>query len=387
MYIGIPKEIKADEHRVSLPPAGAREFVKRGHRVFIESHAGAGSGFTDAEYLAAGAAIVDSAASVWAQADLVIKVKEPQPSEYPHLRPDLILFTYLHLAAEAELARAMLQSGVTGIAYETVEDAARRLPLLEPMSEVAGRMAAQVVARYMERHRGGRGLLMGGVPGVAPARVVILGAGTVGANAAKIALGMGANVTLLDINLDRLRYLEDVLAGNLNTLYSNSSNIATALRAADALIGSVLITGARAPMLVTRDMLPTMPAGSVIVDVAVDQGGCVESTRVTTHSQPTFSLDGVLHYGVANMPGAVPRTSSLALANATLPYALMIADQGAVAALRGNAALLKGLNTFAGKCTHPAVADTFSLPYFDPVGILYQPYQLDKMDRKEMALI
>ncbi len=387
MYIGIPKEIKADEHRVSLPPAGAREFVKRGHRVFIESHAGAGSGFTDAEYLAAGAAIVDSAASVWAQADLVIKVKEPQPSEYPHLRPDLILFTYLHLAAEAELARAMLQSGVTGIAYETVEDAARRLPLLEPMSEVAGRMAAQVVARYMERHRGGRGLLMGGVPGVAPARVVILGAGTVGANAAKIALGMGANVTLLDINLDRLRYLEDVLAGNLNTLYSNSSNIATALRAADALIGSVLITGARAPMLVTRDMLPTMPAGSVIVDVAVDQGGCVESTRVTTHSQPTFSLDGVLHYGVANMPGAVPRTSSLALANATLPYALMIADQGAVAALRGNAALLKGLNTFAGKCTHPAVADTFSLPYFDPVGILYQPYQLDKMGRKEMALI
>ena len=381
MYIGIPKEIKADEHRVSLPPAGVREFVKRGHDVAVESQAGAGSGFTDDEYVEAGAAIHDSAASVWEQADLVIKVKEPQPSEYPRLRPNLVLFTYLHLAAEAQLTQAMLQSGVTGIAYETVEDASGRLPLLEPMSEVAGRMAAQVVSRYLERHKGGRGLLMGGVPGVAPANVLILGAGTVGANAAKIALGMGANVTLLDINLDRLRYLEDVLGGNLTTLYSNSGNIAAALRGADALIGSVLITGARAPMLVTRDMLTTMPAGSVIVDVAVDQGGCVESTRVTTHSQPTYTLDGVLHYGVANMPGAVPRTSSLALSNATLPYALMIADQGAVAALRGNAALLKGLNTYAGQCTHPAVAKTFGLPYIAPAEVLC------RLDAREMALI
>ncbi len=381
MYIGIPKEIKADEHRVSLPPSGVREFVKRGHDVAVESLAGAGSGFTDDEYVEAGAAIQDSAASVWEQADLVIKVKEPQPSEYPRLRPDLVLFTYLHLAAEAQLTQAMLQSGATGIAYETVEDATGRLPLLEPMSEVAGRMAAQVVSRCLERHKGGRGLLMGGVPGVAPAHLVILGAGTVGANAAKIALGMGANVTLLDINLDRLRYLEDVLGGNLNTLYSNSGNIAAALRGADALIGSVLITGARAPMLVTRDMLPTMPTGSVIVDVAVDQGGCVESTCVTTHSQPTFMLDGVLHYGVANMPGAVPRTSSLALSNATLPYALQIADLGAAGAMRGNAALLKGLNTYAGQCTHPAVAKTFCLPYKIPAEVLC------RLDARAMALI
>ncbi|MCY4069892.1 MAG: alanine dehydrogenase [Chloroflexi bacterium] len=381
MNIGIPTEIKADEHRVSLPPAGVREFVRRGHQVLVESHAGTGSGFTDDEYFDAGATILDSAARVWAQADMVIKVKEPQPSEYPHLHPDLILFTYLHLAAEAELTHAMLQSGVTGIAYETVQGASDRLPLLEPMSEVAGRMAAQVVSHYLERHKGGRGLLMGGVPGVASAHVVILGAGTVGTNAAKIALGMGANVTLLDINLDRLRYLEDVLDGNLNTLYSNSGNIAAAIRTADALIGSVLITGARAPMLVTRDMLPTMPAGSIIVDVAVDQGGCVETTRVTTHSQPTFVLDGVLHYGVANMPGAVPRTSSLALSNATLPYALKIADLGVASALRGDAALLKGLNTFDGQCTHPAVAKTFGLPYNAPSEILR------RVDASEMVLI
>ncbi len=381
MNIGIPTEIKADEHRVSLPPAGVREFARRGHRVLVETQAGTGSGFTDDEYFETGATILDSAARVWAQADMVIKVKEPQPSEYRHLHPDLILFTYLHLAAEAELTHAMLQSGVTGIAYETVQDPSGRLPLLEPMSEVAGRMAAQVVSRYLERHKGGRGLLMGGVPGVASANVVILGAGTVGANAAKIALGMGANVTLLDINLDRLRYLEDVLDGNLNTLYSNSGNIAAAIRTADALIGSVLITGARAPMLVTRDMLPSMPAGSVIVDVAVDQGGCVETTSVTTHSQPTFVLDGVLHYGVANMPGAVPRTSSLALSNATLPYALKIADQGVVSALRTDAALLKGLNTFDGQCTHPAVAKTFGLPYNAPSDILR------RVDASEMALI
>ncbi|MDE2859596.1 MAG: alanine dehydrogenase [Chloroflexota bacterium] len=381
MNIGIPTEIKADEHRVSLPPAGVREFARRGHRVLVETQAGTGSGFTDDEYFEAGATILDSAARVWAQADMVIKVKEPQPSEYRHLHPDLILFTYLHLAAEAELTHAMLQSGVTGIAYETVQDPSGRLPLLEPMSEVAGRMAAQVVSRYLERHKGGRGLLMGGVPGVASANVVILGAGTVGANAAKIALGMGANVTLLDINLDRLRYLEDVLDGNLNTLYSNSGNIAAAIRTADALIGSVLITGARAPMLVTRDMLPSMPAGSVIVDVAVDQGGCVETTSVTTHSQPTFVLDGVLHYGVANMPGAVPRTSSLALSNATLPYALKIADLGVAAALGTDAALLKGLNTFDGQCTHPAVAKTFGLPYNAPSDILR------RVDASEMALI
>ncbi len=372
MIIGIPKEIKVDEHRVALPPSGVREFARRGHAVYAQSGLGEGSGFPDSEYQASGAEMLDSAADVWSRADMIIKVKEPQPSEYAYLHPDLILFAYLHLAAEEALAFALLDSGVTGIAYETVEDSAGRLPLLEPMSEVAGRMAAQVVSHYLERHKGGRGVLMGGVPGVAAAHVVILGAGTVGANAAKIALGMGARVTLLDINLDRLRYLADVLDGNLTTLYSNWVNIGRAIQTADALIGSVLIAGARAPMLVTRDMLPTMPKGSVIVDVAVDQGGCVETTRPTTHSEPTFAIDGVLHYGVANMPGAVPRTSSLALANATLPYALQIADQGPAAALAGNPALLQGLNTFAGQCTHPAVADTFGLDYIEPARALEQ---------------
>ncbi len=372
MNIGIPKEIKVEEHRISLPPSGVREFVKRRHSVFVEKGAGEGSGFPDHEYEVAGADMLDSAADVWSRADMIIKVKEPQSSELAFLRPNLILFTYLHLAAEEELTNALLQTGVTGIAYETVEDSQGRLPLLEPMSEVAGRMASQVVSHYLERHQGGRGVLMGGVPGVAAAHIVILGAGAVGANAAKIALGMGARVTLLDINLDRLRYLEDVLAGKLTTLYSNSINISRAIQSADGLIGSVLIAGARAPMLVTRDMLQSMPDGSVIVDVAVDQGGCVETTRPTTHSNPTFVIDGVLHYGVANMPGAVPRTSSLALANATLPYALKIANMGAATALENDPALRKGLNTMAGRCTHPAVADTFDLVYVEPNHALEQ---------------
>lgn len=370
MKIGIPKEIKTEEHRVSSPPSGVREFVERGHTVYVEAGAGAGSGFPDAEYSAAGGDMLESAESVWARADMVIKVKEPQPSEYGFLQPDMALFTYLHLAAAADLTDALLDSGVTAIAYETVEDKSGRLPLLEPMSEVAGRMAAQVVSHYLERHRGGRGVLLGGVPGVMPAHVVILGAGTVGANAAKIALGMGARVTLLDINLDRLRYLDDVLAGKLTTLYSNHINITKSIRTADALIGSVLIAGARAPMLVTREMLPLMPTGSVIVDVAVDQGGCVETTRPTTHSEPAFVIDGVLHYGVANMPGAVPRSSSLALANATLPYAFKIADMGVAAALSKDLALRKGLNTFAGQCTHPAIADAFGLDYVEPLRAL-----------------
>lgn len=366
MHIGIPKEIKVEEHRVSLPPSGVREFAQRGHTVFVERGAGAGSGFGDQEYDSAGATLMDSVAEVWSNADMIIKVKEPQPDEYNYLHPDLILFTYLHLAAEEQLTHALLRSGVTGIAYETVEDGQGRLPLLEPMSEVAGRMAAQVVSHYLEKHRGGRGVLMGGVPGVVPAHVVILGAGTVGANAAKIALGMGARVTLLDINLDRLRYMDDVLDGKLTTLYSNHINISKSIVTADALIGSVLIAGARAPMLVTRDMLPMMPDGSVIVDVAVDQGGCVETTRPTTHSDPTFVIDGVLHYGVANMPGAVPRTSSLGLANATLPYALKIADIGVTTALQGDRALRMGLNTLRGQCTHPAIANTFGLEHVNP---------------------
>ena len=366
MHIGIPKEIKVEEHRVSLPPSGVRELVKRGHTVFVENGAGAGSGFSDREYASAGGRLADTAAEVWTKADMIIKVKEPQPKEFSYLRPDLTLFTYLHLAAEKALTHALLDRGVTAIAYETVELDDGRLPLLEPMSEVAGRMAAQVVSHYLEKHRGGRGMLMGGVPGVAPAHIVILGAGTVGANTAKIALGMGARVTLLDINLDRLRYLEDVLDGKLTTLYSNDINITKSIRSADALIGSVLIAGARAPMLVTREMLPMMPDGSVIVDVAVDQGGCVETTRPTTHSDPTFVIDGVLHYGVPNMPGAVPRTSSLALANATTPYAMKIADLGVARALQRDRALQKGLNTIRGQCTHPAIADTFNLDYSNP---------------------
>ncbi len=366
MNIGIPKEIKTEEHRVSLPPSGVRELVARGHTVFVQCGAGAQSGFLDDEYARAGGTPIDSAAALWAKADMIIKVKEPQPSEYDYLHSDLILFAYLHLAAEEDLTSALLESGVTGIAYETVEDSQGRLPLLEPMSEVAGRMAAQVVSHYLERHKGGRGVLMGGVPGVAPAHIVILGAGTVGSNAAKIALGMGARVTLLDINLDRLRHLDDVLDGKLTTLWSNSINISRSIQTADALIGSVLIAGARAPMLVTRDMLPSMPKRSIIVDVAVDQGGCVETTRTTTHSDPTYIIDGVVHYGVANMPGAVPRTSSLALANATLPYALKLADLGAVSAINGDPALRKGLNTFAGKCAHEAVAETFGLECIAP---------------------
>lgn len=363
MIIGIPREVKKDEYRIALPPAGVRELTLHGHQVLVEAGAGMGSGFSDEEYAAAGARLIDSAADVWGEAGMVVKVKEPQPQEYGYMRPDLILFTYLHLAAEERLTHAMIDSGVIGVAYETVTDAAGKLPLLEPMSEVAGRMATQVVAQYLTKVHGGRGVMMGGVPGVRPANVVVLGGGTVGTNAAKIALGMGANVTLLDVNLDRLRYLDDVLHGRLTTLYSNDTNITDSIRTADAVIGAVLIAGAKAPHLIRRDMLSAMPSDSVIVDVAVDQGGCVETTRPTTHSEPTFHVDGVLHYGVANMPGAVPRTSSLALANATLRYAIRLADLGLEGALTGTRGLADGLNTYKGHVTHPAVAETFGLPY------------------------
>lgn len=366
MIIGIPAEIKTDENRVALPPNGVQELVNRGHQVLVQAGAGNGSGFSDEDYRKAGATLIPTAEETWNKAEMVIKVKEPQAVEYPYLRDDLVLFTYLHLAAAEELTYAMRDSGVMGIAYETVEDTHGRLPLLEPMSEVAGRKASQVVAHYLEKHEGGRGVLMGGVPGVAPAHVVILGGGTVGTHAAKMALGMGARVTLLDINLDRLRYLDDVLHGNFTTLYSNAANITEALVTADAVIGGVLITGARAPMLVTREHLKIMLDGSVIVDVAVDQGGCVETTRPTTHSNPTYVVDGVLHYGVANMPGAVPRTSSHALANATLRYITRIADMGAVAALNRDPGLLKGLNTFNGQITHQGVADAFGLDFVAP---------------------
>lgn len=367
MIIGIPKEIKKDENRVSLPPAGVRELVRYGHTVYVQTEAGKGSGFSDAEYQQSGATILYSADEVWLKSDMVVKVKEPQASEYGYLRENFILFTYLHLAADEPQTHALLNSGVTGIAYETVEDIHGKLPLLEPMSEVAGKMASQVVAHYLEKPHGGRGVLMGGVPGVPATNVVVLGGGTVGTNAAKVALGMGARVTLLDINLERLRYLDDVMPhGKFNTLYSNAGNIATAISTADAVIGGVLITGARAPKLITRDMLSMMPPASIIVDVAVDQGGCVETTHPTTHSDPTYFVDGVLHYGVANMPGAVPRTSSLALSNATLRYVLRVANKGVKDALLEEAGLLKGLNSHLGKLTHPAVAEAFNLTYTAP---------------------
>lgn len=362
MIIGIPKEIKDNENRIALPPGGVYELVRRNHEVLVEKGAGVGSGFTDDEYLQAGATVLDTAEEVWHRAEMVIKVKEPQPSEYGFLRSDLILFTYLHLAASESLTHALLDSGVIGIAYETVEDAEGRLPLLQPMSEVAGRMATQVASHYLQRPEGGRGILMGGVPGTRPAHVVIIGAGTVGTNAAHVALGMGAQVTMIDIGMERLRYLNEILHGRLTTLYSNESNITEALTTADALIGAVLVTGARAPMLVTRKMLGLMPRNSVIVDVAVDQGGCVETTHPTTHSDPTYFVDGVLHYGVANMPGAVPRTSSYALSNATLRYIVRIADLGYQKAMELDPGLAKGLNVIHGKLVHPAVAETFNLP-------------------------
>ncbi len=367
MKIGVPKEIKTLENRVAMTPGGVESLTKRGHEVWVERGAGVGSGLADAEYEAAGARLV-SAEEAWS-AEMVVKVKEPLPEEYKYLRSDLILFTYLHLAASEELTRAMLESGVVGIAYETVQTPDGALPLLVPMSEVAGRMATQEGAKYLEKSFGGRGVLLGGVPGVAPADVVILGGGTVGINAAKIAVGMGAHVTVLDVNHARLQYLDDVFAGRLTTLTSTEANIKKAIRYADVLIGAVLIPGAKAPHLVTREMIPTMKEGSVIVDVAVDQGGCVETIRPTTHAEPTYVIDGVVHYGVANMPGAVPRTSTFALTNQTLPYVLELAEKG-LEALGEDAALLKGLNTYHGRLTYAAVAEAFGLPYVPPEDAL-----------------
>lgn len=372
MIIGIPKEIKDNEYRVSLPPNGARELVRHKHQVFVQAGAGVGSAFSDEEYVKAGAAILHSAEEIWQQAEMVVKVKEPMPEEYRFLRDDLLLFTYLHLAADERQTHALMDSGVTALAYETVEDAQGRLPLLQPMSEVAGRMATQIAAQYLEKPQGGRGILMGGIPGVKPAHVVVLGAGTVGTHAATVALGMGARVTLLDVNMERLRYLDEVMGqrGRLTTLASNETNIADAITTADAVIGAVLITGARAPRLITREMLTTMLKGSVIVDVAVDQGGCVETTHATTHSNPTYFVEGVLHYGVANMPGAVPRTSSFGLANATLRYIMKIADNGLHHALASDPGLAKGLNVYQGRITHPGVAETFNLPLTMPEKVM-----------------
>ena len=368
MLIGLPKEIKDNENRVGMTPGAVKALTRRGHRVLVESGAGLGSSLSDAEYLSAGAEIVASAAAAWA-AQMVVKVKEPIASEYHYLRQDLILFTYLHLASNKPLTDALLTSGTTGIAYETVQTATGQLPLLTPMSEVAGRMATQVGATYLQKSHGGRGVLMGGVPGVAPANVVILGAGIVGTNAARVAVGLGAQVTVLDISHDRLKYLDDIYRGQLQTRISDEYTIEEVVYEADLVIGAVLIPGGRAPWLITRNMLPAMRKGSVIVDVAVDQGGCVETTKATTHSDPTYEIDGVVHYCVANMPGAVPRTSTFALNNQTAVYTLHLANEG-LDAVRKNQALRYGLNTYRGAVTYPAVAEAFGLACVEPMQAL-----------------
>lgn len=362
MIIGVPREIKDHEYRVSMTPGGAHQLATGGHAVRVESGAGEGSAFSDQEYRQAGAEIVPSAADAWA-ADIVVKVKEPQPDEYEFLKPGLVLFTYLHLAADERLTREMVAREVMGIAYETVELPNGQLPLLTPMSEVAGRMAAQIGAHYLEKMSGGRGKILGGVAGVRPADVVIIGAGVVGTNAAQVALGMGAHVIMMDINIDRLRYLQQVMGGSLTTLSSNPLNIAAAVRRADLLIGAVLIKGAKAPKLVTREMIGTMAPGSVAIDVAVDQGGCIETSHPTTHSDPTFLVDGVIHYCVANMPGAVPRTSTYALSNATLSYVVKLAKLDPMLAIQADPALAKGVNTYAGRITYASVADAFGMDY------------------------
>jgi len=366
MKIGVPKEIKTNENRIALVPAGAESLIGAGHSVLVETGAGLGSGFSDADYTAVGAKIAPDAATVWKDSEMIMKVKEPIKSEWPHMRKDQLIFTYFHFAADEELTKAHLKSGAICVAYETVELPSHELPLLTPMSEVAGRMAVQEGAKYLEKLYGGRGVLLGGVPGVVPAKVVILGGGIVGINSAKMAAGMGAKVVILDISLERLRYLSDVMPANVQTIYSNRHNILEQIETADLVVGGVLIPGAKAPKLVRREDLKRMQPGSVIVDVAVDQGGCVETTKATTHENPTYVVDGVIHYAVANMPGGVPRTSTLALTNATLPYALQLANKGWKRALRENPALLKGLNVAEGKVTYQAVSDAFGLEYHEP---------------------
>jgi alanine dehydrogenase len=363
MIVGVPREVKDNEYRVGLVPAGVKALEIAGHTVLVESSAGEGSGISDAEFTVAGAQIVDTAEEVWSRAEMVVKVKEPIASEYNHLREGLILFTYLHLAPAIELTRALLDRGVTGIAYETITDDQGHLPLLTPMSEVAGRMAIQVGATYLEKINGGRGVLLGGVPGVMPARVTIIGGGVVGTNATKMAVGLGAAVHIIDRDLERLRYLDDIFGSRVRTLASNPYTIGESVAASDLVVGAVLVPGAAAPRLVTREMLRAMPRGAVIVDVAVDQGGCIETTRPTTHSEPTYYVDNVLHYGVTNMPGAVPRTSTFALTNVTLPFALRLARRGAVDAIQTDSHLKSGVNTFKGKVVYQAVAENQGIEY------------------------
>lgn len=363
MKIGLPKEIKDNEYRVGLTPAGVRALTDAGHNVFVERSAGEGSGFGNELYEKAGAQILDTADETWKMGDMIVKVKEPVAPEYPRMRENQLLFTYLHLAPEFELTKQLLERKVTGVAYETITDRRGRLPLLTPMSEVAGRMAVQVGATYLEKMNGGRGILLGGVPGVPAASVVIIGGGVVGTEAAKMAVGLGAHVTIIDRNLDRLRELDDIFLSKVQTLASSRYAIEEAISHADLVIGGVLIPGAAAPKLVTREMLKLVPIGAVLVDVAVDQGGCFETTHATTHSNPTYYEEGVLHYCVANMPGAVPRTSTFALTNATLPYALDLANKGFERAIAEDEGLKEGVNTYAGKLTYDAVAVSQNLEY------------------------
>ena len=362
MRIGVAREIKTDEYRVALTPAGARELVQKGHEVLIEFGAGDGSAMPDQDYVRAGAEIV-SVDDVWNRSELLLKVKEPVAAEYPRLREDLVLFTYLHIAADEPLTRALVESGVRAVAYETVETPDRRLPLLAPMSEIAGRLAPQAGAYFLEKPLGGRGVLLGGVPGVAPGRVLVLGGGVVGYNAAVIAIGLGAHVTILDKSIDRMRYLDEILSGRVSTLMSSTLQIESSIREADVVIGAVLVPGARAPKLVTRDMLKEMKQGSVIVDVAIDQGGCFETSHPTTHTDPVFEVDGVTHYCVANMPGGVPVSSTKALTNATLPYVEAIADHGLAEAVARDKALALGVNVLDGKITYAPVAEAHGLEY------------------------
>jgi alanine dehydrogenase len=369
MIIGVPKEVKDHESRVGITPAGVKALVDAGHKVLVETNAGRLSSFPDDEYQAVGAEIVGDAGNVWGNADMVVKVKEPVEKEYVYFREGLVLFTYLHLAPIRGLTDALLSKKVTGIAYETVKDAAGTLPLLTPMSEVAGRLSVQIGAAYLEKEHGGRGVLLGGVPGVSPGNVCIIGGGIVGTNAAKIALGMGAKVTLVDLNLNRLRDLDDIFSGRLYTLASNAYNVERAVSEADLVIGGVLIPGAAAPKIVTKAMVAKMKKGAVIVDVAIDQGGCIETARPTTHSDPSYVVDGVVHYCVTNMPAAVPNTSTLALTNATLPYVRQLASLGAAAAIKANPGIAEGVNTHDGILTYKAVAEAQQRE-FTPIGEL-----------------
>jgi alanine dehydrogenase len=370
MIVGVAKEIKDHETRVGLVPSGVTALREAGHRVLVETQAGTGSSIPDSEYIEAGAEILPSAADLWSKSDLVIKVKEPQPSEYAHFRPGLILFTYLHLAPLPELTRKLVDAKVNSVGYETIREADGSLPLLTPMSEVAGRMAVQVGAVYLERPNGGRGILLGGVPGVAPANVVILGGGVVGHNSAKMAVGLGAAVTIIDRSLDRLRALDDIYSSQVVTLASNVFTIRDTVRNADLVVGAVLIPGASAPKLVRREMLKTMKPGAVMVDVAIDQGGCFETSHATTHTDPIYFVDGVLHYCVSNMPAAVPHTSTYALTNATFPYLAELCAKGLEQACRDNAAIRVGVNTYGGHITHPGVAESQGLAWSELKALL-----------------